>query len=270
VLPGRTPNATIDGRMDQGPGLTSAEFSMLVQEEREEMDRLASGLETWSDNEDKDPEPNGSPNPCQELHCVTIIDEPTAPTRAGAFIQRGGPSVVNLTGGPSSQGTSILWGPRLTRENTPDANQDLWYGLTERGEPEVRIICLGDADLNILISQGASFKGIFLTRGEAEVWMNSTPPPLLLHQHQLPESGTASSMTGAPGRSALASLTLKNSWVKVLRFPKSLSPRPLRSYGSMSPKRPFEVHLSCKPPHRLLAQRHTKLLNFKDKRPTRA
>jgi hypothetical protein len=53
ALPGRTVNSTIDGRMDQGPGLTATEFRMLVQEERDEMDRLASGLEDWSAPEEE-------------------------------------------------------------------------------------------------------------------------------------------------------------------------------------------------------------------------
>jgi hypothetical protein len=48
--------------------------------------------------------------------------------------------------------------------NAPSTANDLWYGLTEQGHPEARIICLGETDLNLLISQGASFawRGYYL------------------------------------------------------------------------------------------------------------
>jgi hypothetical protein len=134
ALPGRMVNVTIDGCLDQGPRLTAAEFRMLFQEERDEMDRLASGLKTYSNNKDKLHIYDGD-SPPRESRFVTIIEEPTAPRRAEASIQRGGTSVIDLTGGPAAPGASILHGPRrMHDESAPDSDQDLWYGLTEQRE----------------------------------------------------------------------------------------------------------------------------------------
>ena len=175
ALPGRTVNSTIDGRMDQGPGLTATEFRMLVQEERDEMDRLASGLEDWSAPEEEQHDYDGAPAR-QDARRVTIIEEPTSPRRTGDSIRRSAP-VVDLTRTPVAPGASILRGHTRASVNAPSTANDLWYGLTEQGHPEARIICLGETDLNLLISQGASLKRIFVTRGEAIIWMNAAPPP---------------------------------------------------------------------------------------------
>lgn len=86
----------IDNTGSWSARLTSSEFRALVQEDRDEMDRLASGLEPWSAEGDQgeDEATGDDEEPVERGPSVTIIEEPTTPIRRGN-------STANTPGSPN-------------------------------------------------------------------------------------------------------------------------------------------------------------------------
>lgn len=172
ALPGRTANSTTDGRMDQGPGLTDVEFQALAQEEHDEMDRIAEGIDPWAGPEAEEHLYEDAAPP-HEAPRVQIIDEPTSPIRRMTSIRTGATGARTAANMP---GPSILRGPSPA-PHTPisPTQREMWYGLL--GSDSIRVICYGEVDLISLRRRGAEPKEVFLTQREANLWVNEPPPP---------------------------------------------------------------------------------------------